>query len=339
MDNFQLGEFGEIGPGWENAKFPNFKIHPIQDFRSQLQTYIDSVLVENDKGISGLIKIKSIGAVKSGDEIIQKTGQELMSLVELNVLEKNLLSAVITKFNTDIGTNSSRQWITQFTPQYESAVTQIESEIKMKFKAFKTSHESRLFEWMKKNSDKAMNIYYDMKRTIEMSLLPADESVLELQHAKAIAGLVKTLDDELGASKFNDSNPYRETRERLDQIVSGEYEKLRKKNIELWKVHSDEATHCGIEANFRYAEEHCPQGWFCWFKVWPGAHRAKSAQHLLNCFKSARVVPPESVRTQVFDSWYEKELGKEVAEVRSNMWIAIVSLIVPIAWIFYIRYT
>jgi hypothetical protein len=57
----------------------------------------------------------------------------------------------------------------------------------------------------------------------------------------------------------------------------------------------------------------------------------------MQCFAQGRNPPSESIRTQIFESWYEKELGKEVAEVRSNMWIALVSLLVPIAWIFYIK--
>jgi hypothetical protein len=125
----------------------------------------------------------------------------------------------------------------------------------------------------------------------------------------------------------------------LDEVVGEEISKLERKNIELWKIHSDEATRCGEEMNEKYVQENCPQGWFCLFKIIPSYHRQIAMDHLMQCFASKRgTVPPQAIQSRVFDSWYEKELAKEAADVKSNMWIAIVSIIVPIVWIGYIRY-
>jgi hypothetical protein len=169
-------------------------------------------------------------------------------------------------------------------------------------------------------------------------MLPLDEDKLVAEHTKAVSALVTSLDVDLGAAKFKDSTPYKETRTTVDGVIDNELQKLRKKNIELWKVHSDEATQCAFELNTQYVNLNCPQGWFCWFKVWPAAHRTRSWDHLLQCFKDSKMqAPSPSIQSQIFDSWYEKELGKEVAEVRNNMWIAFLSVLVPIAWIFYIK--
>jgi hypothetical protein len=320
---------------WVPASFPtSYKTHPVDELRVELQNQIDSLLVENDKGIANVMKASAVVAVKSVDDVLTNNSAVLMSLDELEKFSTNVVEkAVLDVFPGELG----RPWMKAIHPLFEQTTQQIKLEIEKKLNQFRRAHEERLYEWFKKNSEKALGGYRDMKRTIEVSLLPLDESDLVREHAGAVTALLTSLDSDLGAAKFNASNPYRGTRSSLDSIVDQELQKLKKKNIELWKVHSDEATQCAFELNSQYVGLNCPQGWFCWFKVWPGAHKRRSTEHLMQCFAQGRNPPSESIRTQIFESWYEKELGKEVAEVRSNMWIALVSLLVPIAWIFYIK--
>ena len=322
---------------WPAATFPAFKIHPVDELRGELQSQIDSILLENDKGIANLIKAGIVAAVSAADDMLGNASSTLFSSGELAGLNQRVLATATARFEQSVGVGGPRAWMREISPQYENAGKKIAEEIGSRFHKFKSSNEDRLYEWFRKNSDKALNVYRDMKRTVETSMLPCDEAVMEREHGRAVEGLVHALDVDLGAARFNDSAPYRETRGRLDAVVDGEYAKLRKKNIELWKVHSDEATHCAFELNAQYVDLHCPQGWFCWFKVWPGSHRAGSAAHLFECFARSGKPPSASIQTQIFESWYEKELAREAAEVKNNMWIALVSLLVPIAWIVYVR--
>jgi hypothetical protein len=258
-----------------------------------------------------------------------------MSLAEFEKFHSSVLNRAVQQvFPAELG---GRVWMKDIKPLYSETVKQISKEVEGKLAQYKATHEERLYEWFRKNSEKALAVYRDMKRTVEVSMLPLDESALEREHGKAVQALMVSLDVDLGACKFNESVPYKEARSGLDSVVDSELQKLRKKNIELWKVHSDEATQCAFELNTQYVAMNCPQGWFCWFRVWPGSHRSRSLEHLHQCFSQNPTPPSDSIQNQIFESWYDKELGREVAEVRSNMWIALISVLVPIVWIIYIK--
>jgi hypothetical protein len=277
-------------------------------------------------------------AVAAADDSLATASSALLSTGDLDQLAARTQTAALSMFEKELHVGE-RPWMRGITPRFETATKSIESEVKSRLLKFRRENEERLYDWFRKHADKALTVYRDLKRGIEMGQLPCDEDRLNAEHDKAVAALVHALDVELGGGKFADSNPYRETRQRLDGIIDAELDKLKRKNVELWKVHSDEATQCGFELNLQYSELHCPQGWFCWFKIWPGAHRARSQEHLLQCFREgAKHAPPSpAIQQQIFESWYDKELAKEAAEVRNNMWIALVSLIVPVVWIIYIK--
>lgn len=340
LDQFEVKSGNRWFAGWIRVSIESSKTTVVlENLKTELRSQMESIKAENDKEIRKLISASVVEAVKSVDAY-------LMDPPDL------LTNDQLEKFHNKIMTNSRRvfdsllkvylQWIVSFNPSYSQAVDQIKSEVGLKLEKFFAHHNARLSDWLRKQAQKAISVYMDMKRTIETSVLPCDESKLRNEHEKAVNALTDSLDMEYGALKFNDTEVYRETRAGLDEVVSSEFEKLEGKNIELWKIHSDEATQCGIEMNAKFTEENCPQGWFCWFKVWPAKHREISMDHLLECFsrpsKRKGVVPPRDIQERVFSSWYEKELAKEAAEVRNNMWIAGISLVVPLVWILYIRY-
>jgi len=324
---------------WDRVVIPSSRtLDVLGELTKELNSQIQSIKVENEKEIKKLISGAILVAVKSIDaDLVDPT--ELLTLSELATFHNNTLTKSRNFFDREIGASTNRKWIREFNPSYNQGMGQIDSEVRAKLEKFMAHHESRLREWLHKQAKKSLVIYHDMKRTIETSLLPCEESILMAQHTKAVDALTDSMDNELGAAKFNDTDPYRETRSGLDEVVSTEYEKLSAKNIELWKIHSDEATQCGMEMNDKYTEENCPQGWFCVFKVWPSKHREISMDHLMDCFSKRKgIVPPRDIQERVFTSWYEKELAREASEVRNNMWVAGISLVVPLVWIAYIRY-
>jgi hypothetical protein len=324
---------------FEHGRFPDFKIHPIAELRSELLSQINSICAENDKLVSQLFQAGIVSAVKSVDHVIEVGGTKLMTLTELELFGNSTISGAVAVLQTEV-VNGGGEWIkTSAKRQLEVATETVRSEVGIKLRKFYQSHEIRLSEWLRKISQKSIQVYQDIKRVIETSMLPCEEGVLAAEHARAVTALISTIDVEHAASRFNDTNPYRDMRMSLDEVVGEEISKLERKNIELWKIHSDEATRCGEEMNEKYVQENCPQGWFCLFKIIPSYHRQIAMDHLMQCFASKRgTVPPQAIQSRVFDSWYEKELAKEAADVKSNMWIAIVSIIVPIVWIGYIRY-
>jgi len=346
VDQYEDGDQSSDWPnGFVHASFPHFKVHPIEELKSEMKSQISSVVIENEKMIYQMFMTATVSGVKSVDGMLSTANSRLMSTSEVEEFFNRTISHAIAGFNLEIF-SQDRSWIkgsSSVRPQYEKAMRSVQDEVQVKLGKYSVQHESRIGEWLRKISSKSIVIYQDMKRTIETSMLPCEEIVLKSEHDKAVAAMLVSIDDENDAKKFNDIAPYRDMRSSLDDIITEEFGKLEKKNIELWKIHSDEATRCGEEMNVKYTEENCSQGWFCFFKILPSYHKELSMEHLMECFARGTsrkgVVPPPTIQERVFDSWYEKELAKEAAEVKNNMWLAIISVIVPVVWIGYVRYT
>jgi hypothetical protein len=330
----------DLPSGWSVPVYPSFSVDPVSQLRSELQAQIDSILVKNEKSISEMIKSVGLLAASSVDQQISNVAGKLFDRAGFEKAASNILNSTVALYHSEL-VRTAGPWISTSSPQYDSIRSRLETDVREKLTRFKSSHSNRLSDWMNKQAEKALTVYRDQVSVIATSSLPCDETVLKSNHDKAIEILIHTLDTDSGAKAYTDSDAYESTRSRLNSIVESEFAKLRKKNIELWKVHSDSATQCAIEANHKYALEHCPQGWFCLFRTWPGTFRAKSLHHLLTCFNatsSKSKIPPESVRTQIFESWFEKDLAPQTAEVKFNMWVGLVSILVPVAWIFYVKY-
>merc|ERR1712224_413309 len=111
-----------------------------------------------------------------------------------------------------------------------------------------------------------------------------------------------------------DTERYRAALSGLSRDLQEGLKHVRQKNIELWKTHSDEATRCAVDKN-REVLAKC--GLTCLFNKVPMHHKKGSQNNLLTCLtqKGGGARVPQSLQTQVFESWYAKDLGYEVAEV------------------------
>merc|ERR1712190_580058 len=99
------------------------------------------------------------------------------------------------------------------------------------------------------------------------------------QLAGSIRDLLNEQSSDLVAAK--DTDAYRGALVRLNGVMEEGYQHLRQKNIELWKVHSDEATRCALREN-RVIERHC--GLVCLFNKVPRVHKKTSERNLFECF-------------------------------------------------------
>ncbi len=200
---------------------------------------------------------------------------------------------------------------------------------------FRQAHDLRISEWFKQLGDRLLAEYRDRKRRMELSALPAEETVLADQHSAVLHEINDRINEV--AERLADTQQYVDTRERLDAVASAEWDRLRRKNIELWKVHSDEATQCALEMNREFIQRECGQGWMCLYRLWPSSHYKQSKRHLDQCFERVSVKMPASMRDAVFESWYEKELAGEASEVKKNLFIMLCTVSIPLAWLGFLK--
>merc|ERR1712183_504962 len=106
----------------------------------------------------------------------------------------------------------------------------------------------------------------------------------------------------------------------VNNVLEEGLQHIRAKNVELWKVQSDEGTRCALREN-RAIERQC--GLSCLFNKVPRVHKVTSQQNLTMCFARSGTGSrmSQSMQLQVFNNWYEKDLAHDAAAVWNNFMI------------------
>ncbi|CAE7230912.1 unnamed protein product [Symbiodinium natans] len=122
------------------------------------------------------------------------------------------------------------------------------------------------------------------------------------------------------ASRSGDNVEDTDAHRGLESVLDEGFVHIKQKNIELWKVHSDEATRCALKEN-QAAEKNCR--YFCLFTRVPMVHKANSRKHLLHCLSrsSTGTRMSQSMQNQVFEDWYNKDLAHDAATVWTNFYL------------------
>lgn len=172
-------------------------------------------------------------------------------------------------------------------------------------------------------------MYEDASYQIERSGdLPCETEVLEQKHERSYQQAFKALETQ--AAAVLDTEAYASSKGSLESGCKERYGRLKTKNIQLWKVHSDEATNCAKEKWTEYSQScgllnfQCPSNW-----IWL-SHKSKSRTFLMDCFADAKVrvdkhkgAMPENMREGVFTVWYETDMA---AAASSAWWNTMVVL-------------
>merc|ERR1712113_1049200 len=108
--------------------------------------------------------------------------------------------------------------------------------------------------------------------------------------------------------QLTDTSAHKGALHSLNTVLEEGHQHVRQKNIELWKVHSDEATRCAVREN-RAVMAKC--GLTCLFNKVPSVHKVTCQRHLFDCFArsgtGSRMSP--QMQAKVFENWYEKDLA------------------------------
>jgi len=189
---------------------------------------------------------------------------------------------------------------------------------------FLAVNEKKLTAYFSSAVDRSVAAYMANRSTIYM---PATEEEVQNQHSQIAAATRGFLLNAAGG--LTDTMPFEASRDRLETVITDEYKRVQDKNVELWKVHSDEATRCAANAN-RVAGKAC--GILCLFTTVPWYHKAVTRQHLTDCFTrstmSQQMATP--LRTRVFEAWYAKDLVRETSRVHTKFCVLVACCVVVI---------
>ncbi|KAF4660541.1 hypothetical protein FOL47_007104, partial [Perkinsus chesapeaki] len=299
-----------LSSDWMVGQLPKFDEDPVQELIKSADALLVRFKYENDRAISNLIRVALESSINACDAAVDEANTKLVGDAVLKDWAKGIMAETTDSFTKKC--TREYPWIAS-QPEFRSNKALLIQEVKDRIDTCTSRHAVRLAEHLRQEVEILMGEYRAEKRKLEMTALPADEAVLRREHTAITQDILDRFDKDEEA--VADSAAYKDFRSQLDHNMGAEWNRLRKKNIELWKVHSDDATACALEMNQKYVKEHCPQGWMCLFKLWPSAHAARVKANLDECFDTkSSVKMPISMRQAVFDSWYEKELGKEAAE-------------------------
>ncbi|KAF4694172.1 hypothetical protein FOZ60_008975 [Perkinsus olseni] len=318
-----------LSSDWMVGQLPKFDEDPVQELVKSADALLVRFKYENDRAISNLIRVALESSINTCDAAVDEANTKLVGDAVLQDWAKGVMAETTDSFTKKC--TREYPWIAS-QPEFRSNKALLIQEVKDRIDTCTSRHAVRLAEHLRQEVEILMGEYRAEKRKLEMTALPADEAVLRREHTAITQDVLDRFDNDEEA--VADSAAYKDFRSQLDHNMGAEWDRLRKKNIELWKVHSDDATACALEMNQKYVKESCPQGWMCLFKLWPSAHAARVKANLDECFDTkSSVKMPISMRQAVFDSWYEKELGKEAAEVRQNLMVFLFTLTLPVVWI------
>merc|ERR1712110_107975 len=147
--------------------------------------------------------------------------------------------------------------------------------------------------------------------------MQVSEVQLDADHGTLYTSILEILAKEKG---LTDTDAYRgASRTLVDEMEEG-YKQMHEKNIEIWKVHADEATRCARGMN-QELEKEC--GWYCLFNKVPIVHKRTCRDHLKICFSQSMIGSQmsETMQNNVFESWYDKDLFRDVAAVKNKFFM------------------
>lgn len=305
----------------KTAHMPTFSVDPVSHLVNDLRTLQSTRELENDREILQFFKQAVAAADEAVDSELKANAGKLLGKTRMRELQSVVALKCWQVFD---GKLSKHKWLDQSTHyKTHKALTQTET-LDSRMARFVAANEQRLASHFKGALERCESSYKAKKLNLAM---PVNEKDIDAEH-RHLATSARDMLEEQGRDLV-DTDAFKAALRSLNAVLSEGFEHVQQKNIELWKVHSDEATRCAIQENQAY-ERQC--GLFCLYNKVPRVHKAVSQKHFEHCLarvgQAARMSP--AMQLQVFESWYAKDLAADAAAVWNNFYIgtALVGLMV-----------
>lgn len=288
------------------VSLPAFTPDPVTQLAGDLRAQLGARSMENERAIQQLFKV-AVSVVE--EAIVHELSSSSGTLLSKARMAEVRKSAEKRSWETLDNQLSDHPWA-KSVPHYRSSRALVQTEyLEARLNAFAAANEKRLASHFGIAVDRALAAYAANRSTIFM---PATEADVDTKHTQMASASKQAMQH--AAKELADTDAFGLAMKRLVASLADAHSQLTDKNVELWKVHSDEATRCALHKNFE-AEKKCR--FLCWYNTVPWYHKATARRHLSECFSQSptgqQMANP--LRTRVFEMWYAKDMAREAAKV------------------------
>lgn len=296
------------------VQMPAFSHDPVGQLSSDLHALQGARELENEREILQYFKTAVAAADEAVDREIKLNNNRLLGKMRLQELQKLVAVRCWQAFDERL---SRHKWMMLLT-HYKTHKALVQTETyESRMSRFAAANDQRLSAHFRTALDRCLSSYKVRKANLAM---PVSEADIDSEHRQLAASIREMLDEQ--GRDLTDTEAYKGAVRSLNSVLEEGHLHVRQKNVELWKVHSDEATRCAMREN-QAAERRC--GLLCLFNKVPPVHKATSQRHLFACFarsgSGARMSP--SMQMHVFEDWYSKDLAHDAANVWNNFILGI----------------
>lgn len=306
------------------AQMPAFSQDPVSQLTGDLRALLGSRELENERDIAQYFKAAVAAADEAVESELKMNSGKLLGKARFKELQSQVAVKCWQAFDEKL---SRHKWMMMLT-HYKTHKALVQSEtLDSRMTRFAAANEQKLSTHFRTALDRCAGSYRARKGNLAM---PVSENDLEAEHRALATSVRELLDEQAGQSgDLKDTDSYRGAASSLSTILQEGAQHARQKNVELWKVHSDEATRCAVR-ELEAVMRQC--GLTCLFNKVPGIHKTTCQKHLIQCFArsgaGSRMSP--MMQMQVFENWYNKDLAHDASTVWNNFYIgsAVVGLAV-----------
>jgi len=291
------------------VRMPAFSPEPATQLGADLKAQLGMRSLENERAVQQLFKLAMAASDDAVTRTLQTSSEGLLSRAKLGELRKVAKERCWQVFEERLAAHS---WASSVS-HYKTSKALVQSEYyEARFVAFTAANEKRLQAHFSATLEHILAAYSANRSSV---IMPAAESDIEAEQSRLASWAKEMLEG--SAKDLSDTDAFTNARSHLNGVLKQGYEQMREKNVELWKAHSDEATRCALALNQEVMKK-C--GLLCLFSAVPWSHRATSRRHLSDCFARSAMASRMSMplRAQVFEAWYNKDLGRDIQQVRTR---------------------
>lgn len=301
------------------AQMPVFTQDPSSQLSTDLHTLLSARELENEREIAQYFKAAVAAAEEAVDRELKVLGNKLLGKAQIKELHSIVQSRCWQAFEDKL---AGHKWM-KLLHHHKTHKSLVQTEMyENKMARFNSANDQRLSAHFRTALERCRSSYKTRKNNMAM---PVSEDDLKAEHRQLAASIREQLDED--GRDLQDTDAYRGVLRSLDTALDEGLTQIRQKNVELWKVHSDEATRCALKENDA-VQKNCR--YICLFTWVPMVHKAKSRKHLLQCLSRSGTGTrmSQSMQNQVFEDWYNKELAHDAANVWTNFCLFLVTPII-----------
>jgi len=305
---------------------PVFNPDPVTQLSNDLRALLGAKAMENERSIQQLFKFAIASVEKAIVQELTPHSANLLSKARLAELRTSAEKRCWEALDSHL---ADYPWAKSIM-HYKSTKALVKTDyLEARLSAFSADNEKRLTAFFGSTVDRAIAGYAANRSSVVM---PASEADVESRHTSMAAAARQLLQQQ--GKELSDTDSYASAAKRLDSVLVEYFNQLKDKNVELWKVHSDEATRCALARN-RAVEKNC--GVLCLYKTIPWYHKRTARHHLSECFAQSTSGQQMALplRSSVFEMWYAKDLARDAARVSNRFTMLVITFLVLACGLFY----